>query len=316
MSNYSDLIQIEGNTPETPRQDTWSYEQAFARNLGLVNPQEQEKLRTSRIAIAGMGGIGGIDLVTLARLGVGRFTIADPETFEIPNTNRQFGAMRSTMGQSKAKVMAEFVRDINPEIDVRVVPDPIGPDNVADFLRGADLFIDAIDVFEMTARRLLFREAAAQGIYAITGGPVGFSGIWIVFAPDGMTFDRYFDLTDDMDALDNLVAFGVGVAPKATQRSYMDLSRLDINSRAAPSCSSACHLAAGAIACEAVKILLKKGVVRPAPYYCQFDPFVGRFARGRLWGGNRHPVQRIKRWLLRKFLEKISRQRRAGREHT
>ena len=55
----------------------WSYEEAFSRNLGLINPQEQEKLRKSRVAIAGMGGIGGINLMTLARLGIGAFRIAD-----------------------------------------------------------------------------------------------------------------------------------------------------------------------------------------------------------------------------------------------
>jgi molybdopterin/thiamine biosynthesis adenylyltransferase len=281
---------------------SWSYEEAFSRNLGLISPEEQETLRNSRVAIAGMGGIGGIDLVTLARLGIGRFTIADPDTFEISNTNRQYGAMSSTLGRPKAEVLAEVVRDINPEIDLRVIPEPIDCNNAAEFLRDADLFIDAIDFFNVDARRMLFRAAAAQKVFAITAGPVGFSGIWIVFDPAGMTFDRYFDLSDDLDPLEKIVAFGVGVAPQATQHSYMDLAALDPASRAGPSSSLACHIAGGAAACEAVKILLGRGRVKCAPCYHQFDPFLGRFAEGRLRGGNRHPWQRIKRWWLTRYL--------------
>ena len=286
---------------------TWSYEEAFSRNLGLINPEEQQRLRNSRVAIAGMGGIGGIDLVTLARLGVGRFTIADPDRFEPANINRQFGAMCSTMGRNKAEVMAEIARDINPEVDLRVFTDPIGPGNAEEFLRDADVFIDAIEVFEIDVRRLVFRLAASQGSHAITAGPVGFSGVWLVFDPAGMSFDRYFDLSDDMDPIEQVVAFVVGVAPKATQRPYMDLRDIDAEAHRAPSSAAACHLAAGAMACEVVKILVGKGTVRTVPCYHQFDPYVGRFVRGHLWGGNRHPWQRVKRRLLANNLRKASR---------
>jgi len=280
----------------------WSYEEAFCRNRGLITHEEQQLLRNCRVAIAGLGGIGGIDLVTLARLGIGQFTIADPDVFEPANTNRQVGAMSSTMGQAKATVMAAIVRDINPEAEVRVFSEAIGPKNADEFLDGADLFIDAIEFFDIDGRRLLFRMAADMGIYGIAAGPVGFSAIWIVFDPRGMTFDRYFDLRDDMDQLEKLVAFGVGVAPRATQTSYMDLRSFDPGRRTGPSSSIACHIAAGAVGCEAVKVLLGKGRVRTAPYYQQFDPFVGRFVCGKLRGGNRHPWQRIRRWWFTRYL--------------
>ena len=105
---------------------TWSYDEAFVRNLGLVSADEQERLRKSRVAIVGLGGVGGIDLVALARLGVGRFTIADPDLFEIRNTNRQYGATLRSAGRPKADVMRDIVLDINPEADVRVFRDPLG----------------------------------------------------------------------------------------------------------------------------------------------------------------------------------------------
>lgn len=289
---------------KTAREElAWSYDEAFSRHRGIISADEQERLRTCRVAIAGMGGIGGIDLVTLARLGVGRFTIADPDTYEVANTNRQFGATSSTVGYQKAQVMARIVRDINPTADVRVFPEHVSKDNVEQFLQDADLLVDAIDFFAIDARRALFRQAASQEIYAITAGPVGFSGIWIVFDPRGMSFDRYFDIDDDMKYVEKIASFLAGVAPKATQRSYMDLNAVDAEAKVGPSSSIACHIAAGGMACEAIKILLGKGRVNAAPHYHQFDPFVGQFENGRLWGGNRHPFQRLKRRHLVKFLK-------------
>ena len=112
----------------------WSYEEAFSRNRGIISPEEQQKLRESRVAIAGLGGVGGVDLVTLVRLGIGRFTIADPDTFGVANMNRQYGAAMSTLGRSKAEVMEEIARDINPELDVRTFTEPVGTENVTEFL--------------------------------------------------------------------------------------------------------------------------------------------------------------------------------------
>lgn len=276
----------------------WSYEEAFSRNLGLIRPEEQAKLRTCRVAIAGIGGVGGIHLVTLARLGVGRFTIADPDRFEVANTNRQYGATASTLDQSKVSVMAEVARQINPEVDLRTFTDPIGSDNVGDFLRDADLFVDGIDAFEVDARRVIFRQAATQGIYAVTAGPIGFGTAWLIFDPKGMSFDRYFDLSDRMEQIEKVSAFLVGVAPILISRAYMDLSYLSAGKRQGPSAGLACQLAAGVVGAEALKIFLKRGRLRCAPGYHQFDPYVGRLIVGTLRGGNRHPLQRLKRWYL------------------
>ncbi len=282
----------------------WSYEVAFSRNRGLIGPEEQERLRNSRVAIVGMGGVGGVDLVTLARLGIGRFSIADPDVFEVANANRQYGAARSTWGRSKAEVMAEIVRDVNPDAELRVFDEPIGAQNVGAFLEGADVLVDGIDAFEIDARRILFRQAAEQGIYALGAGPVGFSTVWVIINPEGMSFDRYFDFSDANDSIDKFSAYIVGMAPKATHRPYMDLSQVDFKSRAGPSASLACQLAAGVIGAEVLKILLKRGRLYPAPYYHQFDAYLGRFIRRRLRGGNRHPLQRLKRRLLANFLRK------------
>src|SRR5205814_484436 len=124
-----------GTHPEAPRDETemtgatlppqsssssWSYEEAFSRHRGLVSAQEQAVLKRKRVAIVGQGGVGGVHLITLARLGVGGFHIADPDRFELANINRQYGANIQTLGQNKALVMAEKARAINPEIGLKV----------------------------------------------------------------------------------------------------------------------------------------------------------------------------------------------------
>ena len=284
----------------------WNYEEAFCRNLGLVTAEEQQKLRHTRVAVAGLGGVGGIDLVTLARIGIGRFTIADPDVFELANTNRQYGANQATLGRSKAEVMAEMVRAINPEAEVRLLKSAIDPQNVGQFLDGADILVDGIEAFEIDVRRFLFRRAAEQGIYALGAGPVGFSTVWVIFDPQGMSFDHYFDLSDAQDPLEKFVAYIVGMAPRATQRAYMDLSHVNVQLRTGPSLSLACQLAGGVVGAEVVKILLGRGRVRAAPHYYQFDVYLGRLVHGRLWGGNRHPLQRFKRWWLNRRLRQLA----------
>src|SRR5438552_9527102 len=172
------------------------YHQAFARNLGIINESEQEKLRNSRVAIAGMGGVGGIHLVTLARMGIGKFHIADSDVFEAANLNRQYGATTGTLGRIKVDVMKEIAMSINPEIEIRCFSEGISEQNIDEFLNDVDVAIDGIDAFEINARRLLFNKARARDIYSITSGPLGFSSILLTFDPKGMSFDEYFGISD------------------------------------------------------------------------------------------------------------------------
>jgi molybdopterin/thiamine biosynthesis adenylyltransferase len=283
---------------------SFDYATAFARNLGIIHPQEQKLLQNSHLAVLGLGGVGGINLITLARLGIGKFTIADPDVFELPNFNRQFGAFISTLGRPKAEVMRKLVLDINPEAKVRVFQDPIGPSNIQDFLQGANVLIDSIDAFEIGVRRLAFRQAKAQGIYALGAGPVGFSTAWVIFSPQGMSFDDYFDLDETQTPLEQFVAYIVGIAPAGLHRGYLDFNSINPTVKTGPSVASACQLAAGVIGAEVVKIMLGRGRLYCAPYYHQFDPYLGRYVRRKLLFGNRHPLQRLKRYWLKTRLQR------------
>ena len=70
----------------------FDYDEAFSRNLGWLTPQEQQRLRGARVAVAGMGGVGGVHVQGLARLGVGALNLTDFDSFELANFNRQAGA--------------------------------------------------------------------------------------------------------------------------------------------------------------------------------------------------------------------------------
>ena len=283
----------------------FQYEEAFKRNLGLVGEEEQQRLRNATVAIAGAGGAGGSHAVTLARQGVGGFKIADFDTFSLANMNRQAGAFMSTLGKNKARVIRDMVLDINPEARVTVFEEAVTEDNIDAFLDGVDIYADALDFFALEARRLVFGRAREKGIWSVTAGPLGFSAAVLAFSPKGMSFDEYFDLRPEMSFEDRLIAFAVGVTPSATQRPYMDMSRVDVTSGAGPSAGLACQVCSSVVAMETIALLLRRREPDAAPRYAQIDLYRRKYVRGRLWFGNRGPLQRLKRFLFRRHLMKL-----------
>jgi len=278
----------------------------FTRNLGFISAEEQKRLFSSRVAVAGAGGVGGLHILTLARLGIGRFTVADPDIFEAVNINRQFGALHSTIGRQKAEVLADMVKDINPRAEVRVLNCGVDSANVVDFLDGVDVFVDGIDFFEIETRRMIFARCRQKGIYALTAAPLGFGATLQTFAPDGMSFDTYFGIDDSLPHDEKIAAFAAGLAPHPFHISYMDLSRVSINKKTGPAVAPACTLAASLIATDVVKILTGKGEVVPVPGYLQFDMMLGKFRRRKLWMGGANPIQRLKRAIILKKIRAAS----------
>lgn len=280
-------------------------DEALSRNIGLLTGKEQERLANARIAIPGMGGVGGVHLMTLVRTGVTKFHLADFDTFAPVNVNRQFGARVPDFGRPKLEVMAEEALSVNPYLEIREFPEGINDANMDDFLDGIDVVLDGLDFFNFDIRRLLFNRAREKGIYVITAGPLGFSAAMLIFSPHaGMGFDEYFNIRDNMPEEDKYLSFAMGLAPKATQIKYMDLSSVNLKSKAGPSLNIACQLCSAMAATEAVRIILKRGKIRPVPFYFQFDPYSQKYHRGRLRMGNRNPVQRVKMIAARIMLRK------------
>ena len=272
---------------------SFNYDEAFSRNIGWLTRQEQDRLRHKRVAIAGLGGVGGVHLLTLCRLGIGKFHLADFDAFDLANFNRQAGATVSTLGQNKLDVMIRQALDINPELEFKGFSDGVTAENLDVFLDGVDLYIDGLDFFAFEARQQVFAACAAKGIPAITAAPLGMGAAVLNFLPGGMSFDGYFCLNEGAQ-VEMPLRFLMGLAPARLQMDYLaDPSTVDLANRKGPSTIMACQLCAGVAATEALKILLGRGPVRAAPRGYHFDAYRNRLALTWRPGGNRNPLQRV-----------------------
>ena len=280
----------------------FDYTTAFSRNLGLVSEAEQNKLRQTCVAIAGLGGAGGAHAVALARLGIGRFRIADLDTYELANMNRQFGATMSALGREKTTVVMGLIQDINPDAEIICLNNGIHESNVEAFLDGVDVAIDGIDFFTISARRLYYKAARQLRIPVVFTAPVGFGGTLHCFTPEGMSFDDYFAINDGMSVAEQILMFGLGLTPRLLQRTYFPPGQLNIEVQTAPSLSPGVFLAAGLAAAEVANLVLNRRPMKPVPHYLQFDPILRRLAVGKLWGGNHNPIQFLKKqWVFWKY---------------
>ncbi len=287
-------------------QQSFHYDEAFSRNIGWVTETEQQLLRTKRIAIAGLGGVGGSHLITLTRLGIGRFHISDLDTFELANFNRQAGASLSHIGRAKVDVLKELALDINPELDLCTFPEGIKQENLDAFLADVDLYIDGLDFFAIKARRAVFSACASKGIPAVTAAPLGMGVALLNFLPGNMTFEEYFQLEGHAEN-EQLLRFLLGLSPAMLQMGYLvDDSRVDLNAHKGPSTPMACELCAGMAASQAVKILLHRGKVASAPRGLHFDAYHNKFTSTWRPGGNNNPLQKLTLGIARKRLGRRS----------
>jgi len=271
----------------------FDYHAAFSRNLGWLTSDEQGVLRGKRIAIAGLGGVGGLHLLTLARLGLGRFHLAEYDIFELANFNRQVGATVTTLGCSKLQVMIESARDVNPELEIQAFDTGVTQANVHHFLDGVDLFVDGLDFFAFDVRELVFGECARRGIPAITVAPLGMGGALVNFLPGAMSFADYFGFRDCPEH-ELPLRFLLGLAPAMLHRGYLvDPAFVDLASGRGPSTAMACEICAGIAGTEAMKILLGRGRILAAPHGVQFDAFRNKLVRTWRPGGYRNPLQRL-----------------------
>jgi molybdopterin/thiamine biosynthesis adenylyltransferase len=284
----------------------FNYETAFHRNVGWLTREELQMLRSKRVAIAGLGGCGGSHVTTLARLGVGEFTLADFDVFELINFNRQAGAKMTTVGKPKLDVVRAMALDINPELRIRSFPEGVQDGQIDSFLEGADIYVDAIDVFALEMRRKIYDRCRALGIPAVLSVPAGMGTVFLVFMPNGMSLEEWFRF-GDVEPSKRLVNFIVGVAPAGLHRSYlMDESSINLDTRDFPSTGLACELCAGVTAAQTVKILLGRGKIEAVPIYHSFDAYKCVYKKGKIRRGNRNWLQRIKLALAYKEFARLS----------
>ena len=144
----------------------------FSRTELLLGAQAMERLSRCRVAVFGVGGVGGHACEALVRSGVGAFDLIDDDQVALTNLNRQIIATHSTLGRDKVEVMAERMRDINPAVDVRPRRCFFLPENADEFpFDEYDYVVDAVDT--VAAKLALIEKARAHGVPVISAMGAG-----------------------------------------------------------------------------------------------------------------------------------------------
>ncbi|NLT08892.1 MAG: tRNA threonylcarbamoyladenosine dehydratase [Ruminococcus sp.] len=144
----------------------------FSRTQLLYGEAAIKKLSESRVAVFGIGGVGGYVCEALVRSGVGHFDLIDDDKVCLTNLNRQILATRKTVGKYKAEVMAERMREINPDVDIRIHKCFFLPENANDFqFDEYDYVVDAVDT--VTAKLELIMRSQSLGVPIISAMGAG-----------------------------------------------------------------------------------------------------------------------------------------------
>ena len=267
---------------------------AFSRNLGFLTKEEQKLIKTKKIAIPGMGGVGGHHLHTLIRMGFQRFNISDFDEFEVHNFNRQIGAKMSTVGKQKTDAMKELALDINPEAEINIFPEGVNESNYDEFLDGVDILLDGLDVYAIKPRIGLFKKAHEKKIPIVTAAPLGMGTSVMAFRHDKMTFGDYFQIDESLEVNEMMIKFLAGIAPTMMHSRYLAaMDEIDVAKGKVPSLHVGCLAATSALGSVALKLALGRGDIIWAPRGFHVDFYLNRYKHFWRPFGNKNPLQKL-----------------------
>lgn len=139
----------------------------------LIKEDGLEKLQEANVLVVGLGGVGSFAAEFLARAGIGNMTIVDGDTVDITNINRQLPALHSTVGKTKAEIVAQRLYDINPEIRLTVKTEFLNPEQMAEVLDG-EKFNYVLDCIDSVSPKLsLIKEARRRKIKIVSAMGAG-----------------------------------------------------------------------------------------------------------------------------------------------
>lgn len=267
------------------------------RFIGIFSLKELKILSEAVICGAGAGGVGGWTYLNLARLGCENFKIADPNYFNPSNVNRQAGANFETVGQNKAEVISKEINKINPNAYVEVWNHGVTSDTIRSFIEGANIVIDAIDLYELEIKKLLYDVALQRKIPVISTPILGFGSALAVFHPlKSPSFEQYFGAIPSRSNryeynryIRTLATGFFGFKPKLNWDVYD--KRLDAGK--VPSVGISCLLAGALAATASIDYLLDKGNIPLVPSTIHIDLMQQKIVR----------TGSLRRWLLRKYVQ-------------
>lgn len=167
----------------------------YSRNQKSLSCSEQLLLLRARVAIIGLGGLGGAVVEMLSRLGIGHLTMVDGDVFDESNLNRQLLSSPKLLGCRKAEVAAARVAEINAAVTTRTITHFLGADNGSDILRDVDLAIDCLD--NIPSRFILETACRHAAIPLVSAAIAGWSGQATVIFPGDAGLRRLYGPAED-----------------------------------------------------------------------------------------------------------------------
>ena len=187
------------------KRDDAFYWERVNRSLGWLGStdeeqrERQEKLRNAVVGVVGTGGIGGAVALRLVRLGVGNLKLADPDSFDESNINRQMGADLEHLGRNKAEVVAEMAYNLTRDVNIDVFPEGITPASAEEFVDGCDYVMDQMEFYEVGNRYALHRafRASERCRFMFKIPTVGHSTFIFKYTKDSMPIEEVYGLPAD-----------------------------------------------------------------------------------------------------------------------
>lgn len=174
-------------TVETMASENDYYAEFTTRNIGFVSASEQERLRSARVLLIGSGGMGGAALQALSRAGIGHFAIADIDTFEVSNFNRQVFADLDTVNCDKAQATAARVKRINPYVQLEIFGRE-WPNRLDELLKRYPIVINGMD--DIRAGINLYRRARSLGASIVDAYTSSLPSVAVVRPGDPLPEER------------------------------------------------------------------------------------------------------------------------------
>ena len=229
------------------------YWEMLKRQMPLVEKAEQKKFKNARITVIGCGGLGGMAIEMLARLGVGELVVVDEDVFDLSNLNRQLLSTCKSIGQPKSEAATERVRQINPYVKVTPYNEHVSQENIDKLIKDSNVVIDCLD--NVLTRVIATRRAREYRIPFIHGAIHGSLGQVSTFLSNTPSYEEMFNLPSLNKELDeNTIE-----------------SLKNVTSGAPPVFGPTPNLVSCIQAMEAYKIITGIGKVTVAPKMLTFD---------------------------------------------
>ena len=288
---------------------TFSYSEFTTRNIGFITEREQESLRAAKVLVIGVGGMGGAAIQALARTGVGSFAIADVDTFEVSNLNRQVFADLDSVDLDKAEATAARLRRINPNIQIEIFGRE-WPQALDELLQRYPLVINGMD--DIAAGINLYRRARKHGATVIDAYTSSLPSVTVVRPDDPRPEERlsYPSLGKEVGTLDDPAIKGCfmremeHVLVHSSTIAHVDMEvALDLvaGRRKRMSFAPMVITTGNLMAFEVVKVLLGRRPTTDCRGYF-FNPWKMRVERPSPWF-----VAAPKRFVVRRFLARMLR---------